>query len=353
MAKDKKKSSGKEKRSSIIDAISDWIKLLALIVLVAEAVILVAMWQTPHDHSMYPIYPFIMVFLLLIVIVALIYDRAQERKSNVVSVAVGDKALAIDPDKARANGSAVDKNSYANSLLGYSIDLPTGKGWSEPKEISYIEYVNSIMIGQNVDEDQLRLVIKTNSPFGKMLLNANILEMQNGDTVSIGFDAESTTDAAEDQIKQWIKLRASQGLDTTEEEIEMQRKILLQIDGEASIAFAAKLNVMVLKKADMEFDYMDKGLPNLFLSLAMGSQEPLDSLMASEDNIFWVARTKLNNVFIDNQRHSNLYLYRLYQIFDGTDVVYMTMVQWSPQLESSVATWDSLKNSFESFKIKK
>ena len=353
MPKEKEKSPGKEKRSSIIDAVSDWIKLLALIVLVAEAVILVAMWQTPHESSIYPMYPFIMLFLLLIVIVAVIYDRSQERKSTMVSVAVGDKALDIDPTKTRATPNTADKNSYSNSLLGYSINLPSGKGWSEPKEISYIQFVTSILMHQDVNEEQLKAVIISNSPFGKMLLNANILEIQSGESATVGFDNQSTTDAAEHNIALWIEQLATQNTVPTQEDIDARRAALLEMDGEGSIAFGAKLNVMTFSKEDIDFDYMDKGLPNLFLSMAFGSKEPVDTLVANEDTILWVARTKLNNVLVDEQRHSSFYIYRLYQLFDGDDKVYMSTAQWSPQLESSVATWDSLKNSFESFKIKK
>ncbi|MEP2937119.1 MAG: hypothetical protein ABJM06_01910 [Gilvibacter sp.] len=354
MSKGEEKSSAKEKRSSIIDAVSDWIKLLALIVLVAEAVILVAMWQTPHDHSMYPIYPFIMVFLLLIVIVAVIYDRTQERKSKIVSVSVGENALAIDSAKTRAPQTTSDKNSYSNSLLKYSINLPSGNDWSEPKEIGYFEFYNSILVQSELKKKEFKQNLRINNPYGKMLINANILQVCDGEPALIGFDQESSTGAVEHQIKEWLAVLKDENMELpSDEAIQERRNRLLQMEGDGVIAFGAKLNVMTYHKKDIDFDYMSKGLTNLFLTMAMSTAEPIDSLMANDDTILWVTRTKLINALVNEERHSSFYIYRLYQLLDGNGLIYMNTAQWSPQLESSVATWDSLKNSFESFKIKK
>lgn len=69
----------KEHRSTILDSISDWIKLLALVVLVAEAILIVAMTQTPDTNEYKVLYPVMIVLLLVIIVIGIFFDRYTQR----------------------------------------------------------------------------------------------------------------------------------------------------------------------------------------------------------------------------------------------------------------------------------
>ena len=64
---------------SIVNSVSDWIKLLALIVLVVEAMLVVAMGQAPDGEPVKAWYPVIMLAPLLVIIVGLFVDRYFDR----------------------------------------------------------------------------------------------------------------------------------------------------------------------------------------------------------------------------------------------------------------------------------
>lgn len=68
----------KNSRNSIISEISDWLKLLALVVLVAEAAIIAAMKLTPTDKAIHGWYPVFMLAFLVVIVVGLFFDRYQQ-----------------------------------------------------------------------------------------------------------------------------------------------------------------------------------------------------------------------------------------------------------------------------------
>jgi len=70
---------GSQNRSNILDAVSDWIKLLALIVLVAEGILIVVMTQTPDTYQYKAFYPVIIVILLVIIVIGVFFDRYLQR----------------------------------------------------------------------------------------------------------------------------------------------------------------------------------------------------------------------------------------------------------------------------------
>lgn len=69
-----------ENRKGIIDSVSNWLKLLALVVLVAEAVMLTAMSITPDSNPQKNWYPVFMLLFLLVPVVGLFFDRQMERE---------------------------------------------------------------------------------------------------------------------------------------------------------------------------------------------------------------------------------------------------------------------------------
>lgn len=71
----------KVERASILEAVSDWLKLLALVVLVSEGFLLAAMSLGPADDPLRGYYPLLMLVLLLVVVVGIFVDRAGERRT--------------------------------------------------------------------------------------------------------------------------------------------------------------------------------------------------------------------------------------------------------------------------------
>jgi len=347
----------KEKISAIIDSVSNWIKLLALIVLIGEIILLVAMNQTSVESSVYPMYPFAMIFLLVLLIILIFWDRQLKRKSKIqskkLSLQVDDKELTVDSNKTLSEKLNETKERFTNGLLGYSFDLPNTEGWSDPQEITYSNYVRQIYLSEEMDEEYFKKVIATNSPYGNLYYHAKIITLQHGETLVIEFDDTSTTDAAEYQIKEFIELKKLEGVELTETEINDMRKKINQTDSVSKIGFAIKLDVITFEKDKLKVNFINTGLPNLFLSLSAGSGEPIDSLVSNDDLILWKTSNKLKNVTVGDELFSSFYIYRLYQLVQTPNYIYLSTVQWSPQLESAVFTWDSLKKMFESFRVKK
>ncbi|MBN1146541.1 MAG: hypothetical protein JXA78_04745 [Anaerolineales bacterium] len=75
-------SSDKSTWKGIIDSVSDWLKLLALICLVAEATLATAMALTPNTSPLKSWYPVFMLLFLLVLLIGIFYDRQEERKSE-------------------------------------------------------------------------------------------------------------------------------------------------------------------------------------------------------------------------------------------------------------------------------
>ena len=342
-----------EKRSSIIGAISNWIKLLALIVLVAELIIVLAMSQTPVDSSLYVVYPIMMFLLLLVVIGAVIYDRTQVRKSNVQSISVNNQALRIDTAHTATATLQADQNKYTSSLLGYEFQLPLGNGWHEPTSLNYVEYIKDLMMVEIEDEAAFKAQVRNNGILGSSFINSNILKISHGDTVVIELDEESTTQDVEDRLRLMASQAEAAGEPMTDEEINEMRKMANQTEELTQIAFNSKMEVMTFAKADQDPNLSKITLPKFFQTfMALGS-EPIETLVANDDYILWTTNNKLQNVVVQGKRHASFSITRWYQLHNGQKHVYMSSMQWSPEFDPTMNVWERLKTSFESFKIKK
>ncbi len=340
-----------ENRASLLDSISDWIKLLGLIVLVGEAIILAAMSLTPKSNPIHPWYPVIMVFLLILVIVAVFFDRVMDRKSKYLSVKVDDREMSVDSSRNKGKKLQDQPSKYVNSQLGYSFDKPEGKDWSDPKEITYKEFIQNLFMLEDLDEEYLQKLVSANSPFGMLLYRAKILEVKNGESIVVNLDEQTTTESAEHTLSRFLELKTLEGVEYTEEDVIAWRQELNQTDEYSALAFEVKMTIMAFAKEDFDNTSIALSLPNFFLALSTASSEPIDSLTSNSDMILWATSNKLKNVLIDEQRYPQFFVYRLYQLVESEKYMYLCQVQWSPQMESAVFTWEELKKSFESFRI--
>jgi hypothetical protein len=101
-----------ENRIGVLGAISDWLKLLALVVLVCEAVIIIAMRTTPESNPLAAWYPVFMILLLLVVVVGVFVDRFAQLTTERIQ-----KVLAtLDPsDRREALGMLIGWTAVAES----------------------------------------------------------------------------------------------------------------------------------------------------------------------------------------------------------------------------------------------
>ncbi len=345
--------SQKEKRSGILNALSNWIKLLGLVVLVAEVIILLAMTQTPVDSKLYVVYPIMMFVLLLVVIIAIIYDRSGERKSNQLSISANNQALTID--LASMNSATLQEgvNKYTNSLLKYEFELPSGNGWNEPQSLSYKEYIEDIMLIDIEDEAVFNTNVRNKSILGPSFVNSNVLKITHGEMVTIQLDQETTTPDVEiflDKLQQ--KAIAAEDPMSPEEVVAMRQQ-LNQTETIKQIAFNSKIEVMTFKKEDYDYGDTQLNLPKFFQTFIAIGAEPIETLIAKDDYILWTTSTKLKHVIIKEKRQETFSISRWYQLHNGNKHVYLTSMHWSPEFDPTMNVWERLKASFESFKIKK
>ncbi|WP_420577892.1 hypothetical protein [Ekhidna sp.] len=341
----------KKERSSIIESISNWLKLLALIVLVGEAVIIYAMTQTTPNNAIYPIYPIIMIFLLCLIIVGLFVDRYWERKSEKLSISIENKDITLDPSHSK-RPQISESNNYADSLLGYSFEKPDGEGWVEPYKSSYKEVISDIFLldPNKISDEELKSLVGLN-PIGLVLAESDVLTFGYEDRSVIELDEQSTTEHVEYLIDQSVKKSIEDGQELSEEEINILRKKLNQTENLSNIGFRVNMVIVTIDKELLKRNYIN-GLPNLFLNISLGAREPIDSLKSTDDLILWTTSNKLKHVKVDGEFYNSLNIYRLYQILQNDKYAFFCQAQWSPQVDEAVLTWESLKRSFQSFQIK-
>jgi hypothetical protein len=337
-------------RASIIDSVSNWIKLLALIILVGEAILLAAMSQTPVESEIYPWYPFIMIFLLLVIVVALFFDRYQDKKTKQLKISVDDRELSVNASSAQIPIKA-SHNSYSNSMAGYSFNQPKGDNWGEPTELTFSDLTKKLLGIEHLDEEQFKANLQAGSTFGNLMYHSKTLETQYGETYSLNLDEGGTTVQAEYLIEQQIELSRKQGHEPTEEEIEELRKRFNKTDEFPVIRFYSALQITTFNKETLSNKTLPAGLQTIFFTIAAASHEPLESLEANQDLITWTTTNTLKNVYIEDEKFNTFHIYRYYQLRQNQKNFMLCTIQWSPQLDANLSIWETLKKSFESFSV--
>ncbi|PHR14952.1 MAG: hypothetical protein COA40_01965 [Aequorivita sp.] len=358
-------SQEKENRSSILDSVSNWIKLVALIVLVMEAILLLAMTLTPASEPIFTLYPILMLLLALAVLAALFVDRLQHRKSDIEkirattelqrvqqTVKVDSMEISVDPEKSTTKELETGLNMFTDNMLQFSFKKPIGDGWHAPKFIKYADFVRSTYFTDLPDE-QLEELITANSPYGKLFFNAKIVSVVFGDPKAIEMDANTSTESIEEYLVNMVEKFKKEGTQVSEEEIKEARVKLNQTENVSKIGFAVDFKIMAMDKNDIDTPFLDSSLPNLFLNFGSIIKEPIDSLKTDENSLLWTTKNKLKNVTLDGEPYASFSIYRLYRLLKNDDYIYFCSAQYSPQIEGAHFAWESLKKSFESFRILK
>lgn len=355
----------KEKRSSILGSISSWLQLVGLIVLVIEGLLLLAMSMTPADQPIFKWYPITMILLGVFIILALFFDNYFKRKSDIdkiqiegeleikkqQSIKVEDKVIQVD---SKNIGAVLDegKDDYTNSLFGYSFNKPTGEHWKDPQSLTYPQFIRKLYMNDHLEDEVIESLIGAHTPYGNLMFHCDVLEIQYGEDMSVDFNENTTTDYVEFALGKYIESRKESGKEMTEEEIQKTRMQMNQTDAIDKIGFTANLRIMTMEKSKLDVSFVDASLPNLFMSLTAATKEPLESIVADDESILWNTANKLRNVSVKGEDYNTFYIYRLYRLVQSEKYIYLCAAQWSPQLESAVFAWESLKTSFESFKVK-
>ena len=109
-----------EERTKILAAVSDWLKLLTLIVLVAEFLMLAAMKMTPENNPIHSWYPIFMLAFLAVIVVGVFFERYLKAKRYIASgihfdVKNGNPTIKAD-DVLEIQGVWADKFKHKGEL---------------------------------------------------------------------------------------------------------------------------------------------------------------------------------------------------------------------------------------------
>jgi hypothetical protein len=150
-----------EAKSSILNAVSDWIKLLALLALVGEGVILVAMGLAPEESSLRPWYAVMMFLLLVTIVVGVFFDRYLQSRANshqsepkIVSetrlTSLADQSLDKQLEKIRSNiraaaalGDPILTAEISQELIDFTIQT---RAWSRGEIQSSVQRYRKVLL---------------------------------------------------------------------------------------------------------------------------------------------------------------------------------------------------------------
>ncbi len=339
---------------NILPQISTWLKLLALIVLVAATFIIVAMTITPSANPYYSIYPVALLFLLLVIIIGIFIDRHYERVAETrpeVNI-TENNSLKIEQKPVAANDTANIQN-FSDSRIGFKAYSSTKSGWKKPQFLSYKQLMMNVGIIENDDDgNALIKAILLAHPYGEMYSKSDNVVFQYGDNIKIDFLDKSSTQAIEEylaKVQKYLKETENQEL-TNDETEEVRKKLFIGDSNISKLVFQVGLTVQVLEKKFAISSVAKPTLPNIFKSVIVATQEPIEQLSASENFILVITKVKLLDVNI-NGHEGDLTIYRTYKLLDSDDKIFILQIQWSPESDSAIEVWDELKKMIDSFTI--
>ncbi|MBD8489933.1 hypothetical protein IFO69_14345 [Echinicola sp. CAU 1574] len=344
----------KEKRASILSEISDWLKLLGLVVLVGEAIIILAMNLTPKDHPMSSWYPVFMLIFLVIIVIGVFIDRYHQRNSDTTKeeIKFGSKVIDIDTHKPpTAPAPENTELNFVDNKLGFSLKRPQLKNWKDPLYLSNKEYL--LKLGA-IQEEQWPTIEANSSlmPFGNMLIQSETVMFEYGEPLEINFTDASTTDMIEKYIIRLSEFqKANDGNPLTEEEQQKLRYDLfygqLQVQ---NMMFSNSFIIQVMDKKKSLDTLFEPNLPNLYNSIQKTLGEGLDQLVSGKDSILWSSTNSIKNIAISGETQ-HISIYRMNRLFENEKHFYQLQIQWSPQSKAAISIWEELKEMFETFKL--
>lgn len=344
----------KESRSGILSAVSDWIKLLALIVLVGEAVILAAIGLTPATHPLATWYPVFMLLFLLVVVAGVVFDRYLSHRSGLrdLTVPVGDKALTVSGKQFQevAPSTATDpERVYVDSRLGFRFELPTSLKWSKPEQMTACEH----LVRQGVLPDAAAIPNFKKAlalqPMGEMLAEGTVLLLTHGEPVTAEVTDETTMDALDTQLARLKELAVGQGEQVTDEQLaDLRREVVAKKTLRKRFPVQNTFAVSVMDKS-LADELVPATAANLFAQSLVGGGT-LDKLVADERSVLSGSKQTWRHILV-NGRDGELTLYGVNLITQSDRYLYKVEILFSPQTQTPLDVLDELQRMLQSFRM--
>ena len=348
-----------ESRAGILSAISDWLKLLGLTVLVAEVVILAAMKLTPSDSPLAPWYPVFMLIFLVVVVIGVFVDRILgTRASGKRTLALGDAAEArVTIDTSQTVVTQRDlrryqlEDYYIDSQQGLAFWTPKSEGWSEPEVLSKGDLLVRMGLLPNLDDwDEVKKPSYA-VPLGAMLMEASNIILEHGKPLACELTDESSTSVADSVMEKLLSIAKEQGEEMDQEQITELRKQLVRggVDVE-SLNISNCFVATVFDKALAQTSPVAANLGNVFLAHMMTTREAVERLVADSDSVMWGSHQTFTNIRVAGQLRE-LTVYRANLLVDGEDKCFGLSITFSPQTGSPMSVWEELRKMLDSFRV--
>jgi len=335
----------------IIPTISSWLKLLALIVLVASTFIIIAMFITPRNSTYFSIYPITLVVLLVIVIIGLFIDRHDERvyTTRPEVTRTDNNNLKIEQMPVVNKGLSYEQN-FSDTRLGFKLYSSQKPNW---KKVIFLNYGELLLkVGLIEDEKEGKDLIErslVSNAYAAMFSNSENIMFQFGENIVVEFLKESSTQAGEEYLARAKKyLKETENKDLTDEMMMQERKRLFLGNMSISkITFQVGLIVQVLEKKLAITSIEKPTLPNILKSCITESIEQLSSF---ENSLIALTKSKLLHVKVSGAT-GDFTIFRMYKLIDTKERIFLLQGQWSPESDSAIEVWDELKKMLDSFSV--
>ena len=349
----------KKSRTGILGAISDWLKLLALIVLVAEAVIFAAMKMTPKTHSIYDWYPIFLLVFLIPVVVGIFLDRYWQIKQTekIQTLNLEEKSLSVDTSNMTMPSERLQKNitdMYVDSPKGYLFSRPKLQGWSDPVESNSMAEALKAGLLSDIPDGEDPIKFASIMPMGEMFAKSQLVSFKYGEPVLCQLTEDTSTKAADSIIHKMKTLWEKEGEPPPSNEwIKEFRKGMVR----SGVGFKIPENfslqntfsVTILDKALSQESPITPNLGNVFLLNSKFTNEFVDKIEANESSILWGSRSLATNILVNNEL-KELIVYRLTRLLETNKNFYSLSIVFSPQTNAPIEIWDEMKEMFNSFR---
>lgn len=352
----------KNSRLNILAAVSDWLKLLALTVLVAESVILIAMQITPQSNPIAPWYPLFMLIFLIVVVVGVFVDRRSLRKApEELTLGGGEHKISVDtskltiPSKELAQARKVDLDAmFIDSQRGFMFNRPKLPLWSDPQYLGFGGMAARFGLGSKEEWEKMKKFLSVN-PLLQMLGEASCLLLTCGEPIDVRLTDETSNTIVDNAVKNIVSLAEKEGKPADKESIRNLRRSLVRgYSSQTGPLEQMKLQnhfmVAVLDKSLAFNSPIEPNLGTFFLTYTSSVGPYVENLVANEKSILWGFSTFLTNVLIDGELRE-LRTYQRNLLTESDRSMFLVTIWFSPQTSSSLDIWPELQDMVASFKV--
>lgn len=343
-------------RKGILSEISNWLKLLGLIVLVSESVIIAAMSTTPKDQAIHKWYPLFMLLFLLVIVVGLFVDRYLKRRSDeILKLKLGDKEVEVNTSSmvvSEVTEDIVSTKIFSDSAKGFLFERPESKGWNKPTILNTHELLIKLgLFSEDTDPEE----IKAGSaliPLGKMFIEGFNIIIDYEEAIDCEITDQTSNSVIDTFIERTIDQikNAGEELPDEAEITALRQQLLLQNFNIKKFKTQNTFAIHAYDKTLAADSPIKPTLPNVFVYLTKIQPNQIDKLVSNDQSILWGTQQTLTNVKIgDTLRELNTFT--MNALFENDRYIFELNIVYSPQTDAPIHIWDELKNILYSFKI--